>query len=952
MTLSSLRKSKPSRYSIGIDLGTTNSALAFVSLVGEATPEILLIPQWENLAGLAEQPTLPSFLYLPEDAVAAHFRGMASGDGQWIIGRFARTKARETPGRVVHSAKSWLCHHAADRSAPFLPWGTSDLTREQKISPVRASALILNYLREAWNSRFASAGFAFDDQEITVTVPASFDAGAQRLTMAAAEEAGFPGGVRLLEEPQAAFYCWLQRHDPAHELRRRLDDRDGGPRYALVIDIGGGTSDFSLFELHLNKPSPIPDIRRVAVSEHILLGGDNIDLAIAHFIEPRLAGRGQLSGAQWEHLVASSRELKERALAGAGPPDERFAVALPGRGAGMITGSQAATVTRAEIEGVLLKGFFPACNAGAQPHRPQAALREWGLPYASDGAVTRHLADFLRDRPRVDAVLFNGGSVQPPLLRQRLREQIAAWQDGLAPYVLENDEPALAVARGAARFAALLYHQRGHIAAGAAHAVFLEVEGTSARDGTATHLSLVCVLPRDAAPAERFEISNLPLEVRTDQPVRFRAYSSNRHERSQAGDILAWHEGDFHALPPLQTIVRTAEPSHAGTGKTVPVHLLAQMNALGLLQISCVSADPASQQSWPLEFNMRPYDQSSAGTTGGGSIREAAIQIEPNASADGIDTARRQIGMVFAHPAAGKTDKATAGTIFKSLERILGSPRSGWNGPLLRALWPALDERLEGRGLSVDLEEAWLIVAGFLLRPGFGVVGDHLRIDALWRLHDIGPCFPGRRIKCQEYILWRRVAGGLTRERQNELLAGELDRIRRGKAPVELVRLAGSLELISHETKAELVRGFVDVATTLARAKQHCAPYFVALGLLLNRAPLYAGPETVVSPDLVEHAYSAFRSFDWAEPELLDLQTLFLRAARVVGDRSLDVPVRMRHLIADKMEKSGVPPLRTARIREFVPAGRSDGASLYDEPLPPGLVLGTDQDQAARALRG
>ena len=236
------------RFSIGIDLGTTNSALAFAPLVGEATPEILLVPQWESLAGLAEEPTLPSFLYLPEDAVAAHFRAKSIGAGQWIIGHFARAKAGETPGRVVHSAKSWLCHHSADRSAPFLPWGSTDLTREQKISPIRASALILNYLRGTWNSRFAKAGFAFDDQEITVTVPASFDAGAQRLTIAAAEEAGFPDGVRLLEEPQAAFYCWLQRHDSARELWQRLDDCDAGPRHALVIDIGGGTSDFTVLD--------------------------------------------------------------------------------------------------------------------------------------------------------------------------------------------------------------------------------------------------------------------------------------------------------------------------------------------------------------------------------------------------------------------------------------------------------------------------------------------------------------------------------------------------------------------------------------------------------------------------------------------------------------------------------------------------------------------------------
>jgi hypothetical protein len=366
------------------------------------------------------------------------------------------------------------------------------------------------------------------------------------------------------------------------------------------------------------------------------------------------------------------------------------------------------------------------------------------------------------------------------------------------------------------------------------------------------------------------------------------------------------------------------------------------MNALGLLQISCVSVDPGNEQSWPLEFNMRPHDQDGAGALGGaGPAREATVQIEPNAPADVLETARKQIGIVFAHP-AGKRDKVTAGTILKSLEQILGSPRSGWNGPLLRALWPTLDERLDGRRLSVDHEEAWLIVAGFLLRPGFGVVRDDLRIDTLWRLHDAGPCFPGRRIKCQEYILWRRVAGGLTRERQNKLLAEEIDRIRSGKAPDELVRLAGSLELIPHETKTELVSRFIDTAASLTRAKRHCAPYLAALGLLLNRAPFYGGPETVVSPNFVEHAYLAFKGFDWTEPELLELHTLFLRAARVVGDRSLDLPIPLRGLIAGKMEKSGVPPLRTAKIREFIPVGRFDRASLYDESLPPGLLLGSD----------
>jgi hypothetical protein len=611
----------------------------------------------------------------------------------------------------------------------------------------------------------------------------------------------------------------------------------------------------------------------------------------------------------------------------------------------MVGGSQAATVMRAEIESLLLDGFFPFCDAAARPYRTQAALREWGLPYPSDSAITRHLAEFLNDRPRVDAVLFNGGSVRPPLLRQRLREQIGGWQDGFAPQVLENEEPDLAVARGAARFGTLLRHRSGRIAAGAAAAIFLEVEGIQTTDRQTVRPPLVCVLPQGAAPSQLFEITDLGLKLRTDQLVRFQAYSSTRKSVSRAGEIVWWSEDEFHPLPPLQTIVKTAELSGPEAGGMLPVSLTARMNALGLLQISCVSADPAIQRSWPLDFNMREHVQGVARAPAAGRPREAGAAIEPNASADALEAARRQIGIVFTQPANdskknnSKKNKIAAGMILKGLERIVTLSKSEWNGPLLRALWPALEERLDDRRRSADHEEAWLIMAGFLLRPGFGVLRDDLRIDALWRVRDGGPCFPGRRIRSQEYILLRRVAGGLTRERQVRLIAEEIDSIRSGRAPDELVRLAGSLELIQHDTKAELVRRFCDIAVTLAQAKRHCAPYLAALGLLLNRTPLYAGPETVVSPDLVEHAYQAFEPFDWTTPELADLQILFLRAARVVDDRSLDLPIPLRGLIAGKLEKSGVPALQTAKIKGFVPIGRSDRASLYDDSLPPGLIL-------------
>src|SRR5215469_15208673 len=267
-------------FSIGIDLGTTNCAVAFVPLDDEARSEIFGIPQWDTLSAIAESPALPSFLYLPDEAAAAVIQTGKVGNEEWVVGRFARKKAVESPGRVAHSAKSWLCHHTSDRSARFLPWGSDDIARNSKISPVRASALILSHLKRAWNTRFADAGadFEFDRQEITVTVPASFDAAAQRLTLMAALEAGFPETVCLLEEPQAAFYCWLEQHDFATDLAARLPNNADGTHHVLVVDIGGGTSDFSLFELRLQRDGSAQYIKRKAVGDHVLLGGDNVDL--------------------------------------------------------------------------------------------------------------------------------------------------------------------------------------------------------------------------------------------------------------------------------------------------------------------------------------------------------------------------------------------------------------------------------------------------------------------------------------------------------------------------------------------------------------------------------------------------------------------------------------------------------------------------------------------------
>jgi hypothetical protein len=293
----------------------------------------------------------------------------------------------------------------------------------------------------------------------------------------------------------------------------------------------------------------------------------------------------------------------------------------------------------------------------------------------------------------------------------------------------------------------------------------------------------------------------------------------------------------------------------------------------------------------------------------------------------------------FANPAR-KGEKIAAPKILQGLETIIGRPRAEWSAPLLRALWPSLEAAEAGRALSVEHEEAWLGLAGFLLRPGFGVAHDEGRVDSLWRIHAQGLRFPGKRIRVQEHLLWRRLAGGLSRERQERLLAAEGGRIAQAKgASPELIRMLGAFERLGPEAKTELVRHLLDTATALMAERKHCAPHLAALGGLLNRTPLFSGPEAVVPPAVVERVFEALKSFDWADPDFAEVQVLFLRAARATQDRRIDLPLSLRQKIAIRLEKSGVSAARTRRVREIVPVERDEVLGQYGDDLPPGLIL-------------
>jgi len=469
-------------YIIGIDLGTTNCAVAFVNPAqGVDSPVIdFPIPQLQRPGEVAAMPLLPSCLYVTGD----HELPPGSTQLPWsqspklIAGAFARWQGARVPGRLVASAKSWLCHAGVDRSAPILPWGAP--TGVVKVSPVAASALLLSHMAAAWNATHPDAPMA--QQEVVITVPASFDEVARALTVNAARQAGLEK-FTLVEEPQAAFYDFSAHH--RHDLADVLKD----VRLVLVVDVGGGTTDFTLIQTDVASDGPA--LRRIAVGDHLMLGGDNMDAALARHVEERLlAGGRKLSATQWTQLVQAARAAKESLLGDHAP--ERHGISVAAEGSRLLSGTLSTEIQRAEAGRLILEGFFPACAPGETPRRAaRTALQELGLPYAQDPAITRHLAAFLRQHaaacfsalhdepgrdalPRPDAILFNGGVFNSPKISQRLIEVVSSWWPDAPPIgLLPHQSLELAVARGAACYGLARRGLGRRIGGGSAHALYV-----------------------------------------------------------------------------------------------------------------------------------------------------------------------------------------------------------------------------------------------------------------------------------------------------------------------------------------------------------------------------------------------------------------------------------------------------------------------------------------------
>jgi molecular chaperone DnaK (HSP70) len=582
---------------VGIDLGTTHSALALAPLEGaEARVSVLPIEQLVSAGALGKGWLLPSFLYFGHESEAALALPW-DAERRFAVGEYARSRGAEAPQRVIASAKSWLSYGGVDRRAGTLPLNAAEDI--EKISPVEASFRLLDHLNEAFRAARPEDG-DLAEQEVVLTVPASFDAGARDLTVEAALAAGFDQ-VTLLEEPQAALYAWIEHNGEAWRNHLRAGDR------VLVVDIGGGTTDFSLIDAVEQDGSLA--LQRVAVGDHILLGGDNMDLALAHVVSQELEAQGkELDRFQIGALSHACRSAKETLLSDAAV--DRVAVVLPSRGSQLMGGSMRGELRREQVEQSLLEGFFPRVAATEVPKvRPRAGLKQVGLPYASDPAITKHLAAFLaREATPPSAILFNGGVLKAPRLRARLLDTLGSWlAERGAPNVrvLPGEDLDLAVARGAAYYG-LVRHGRGlRIRGGTAHAYYVGIESPMpALPGMEPPVFALCVAPFGMEEGSHAALPPQELYVVVGEPVTFRFFGSTTRRSDPAGTVLErWRAGELEELPPIEL---TLPPSGRAVGEVVAVQLQASVTAIGTLKLEAIAQTPlTSDERWQIELSVR-----------------------------------------------------------------------------------------------------------------------------------------------------------------------------------------------------------------------------------------------------------------------------------------------------------------------------------------------------------
>jgi molecular chaperone DnaK (HSP70) len=942
-----------SRFLIGIDLGTTNSVVAYIDtqngVDGQSPIRVFPVPQLLAHGEVRTLPALPSFLYFPtpDELSAGTVCATWDEDPPVLTGVHAREQGALVPNRQVSSAKSWLTCTDIDRRARILPVQAEP--PQPMISPVEASTRYLRHLRDAWNGAMGTDVEArFEHQEIVLTVPASFHEDARELTVEAARAAGLEK-LTLLEEPLAAFYAWIAANrrgksgDASLPAQRghegaENDLKDGD--LVLICDIGGGTSDFSLVRAH--RMNGALEFERTAIGEHLLLGGDNLDSALAHHVEAKLV-KINLTLRQRYALRRACCAAKEQLLRDSNL--ERVPVTILGGGRSVVGQSLSVDLTRDEVTKILTEGFLPITAPGDLPVRGRrTGLRELGLPYAGDPAITRHLAAFLTQAAAAmnssatdhgmvqpNAVLFNGGFCTPAVTQERIIEALSAWftstQTGWRARVLHNNSVESSVARGAAYYGQVRRGIGLRIGAGSSRTYYIGL-GSDPLEG-------ICVLPAGVNEGTTLPLLDREFSVLANRSVSFSLFSSRtRHDAH--GEVVALDEADIDHHPPLVTMLRHGRRLRE---RRLNVRLRASFTEVGTLELWCES--PESQHRWRLQFELRSQAEQAQQQTA-----TKPYSAPPRSSGDtgsdvAIESAVSLIRSAFGK--SGNGDAVTPETLVSQLETTLGANRDSWPLSVIRQLADALIEVAAGRNQSPSHEMRWLNLSGFCLRPGLGVEGDAARVKKLLAIVSNELAFKNElQSQVQLLVLLRRIAGGISANAQLALFrkqtspAGQKKRGRENpQVEHEKWRLLASLEYLLADTRALLGERL------LVRIKEEPddAICLWSLGRLGARIPLYGPLHSVVAAETAGEWLKAL--LDLPSFSAATLSAIVLLARRT-DDRLRDVNEPLREQAVVRLTTLGAAEDMIQLLSRYVPPERADAVRSFGESLPSGLqVIGS-----------
>ncbi len=928
------------RFLVGIDLGTTNTVVAYCEITDNLEQSEVSLFDIDQLIGPGEvvrKPLLPSFRYhpavgqiSPSDLTLPWDNEPVAGDiNNVIVGEWARELGAKVEGRQVSSAKSWLSHQAVNRNSDILPWaGAQDV---DKVSPVIASASYLNHIRQAWNYRHPSN--KLEDQDVVVTVPASFDETARKLTLEAAELAGLKKIV-LLEEPQAVCYDWYARHQ-----QTAADELKDLP-LILVCDVGGGTTDLSLIEAKFTHDDLALD--RIGVGEHLMLGGDNLDLALAHLAERRFSQNKKLTAASLTKLIQQTRKAKENLLSTSAPDEVK--ITMLGSGSKLLGGTKSIALSKQEVHQIALDGFFPLSDFSEVPDKRRSAVVEFGLPYVADPAVSKHVAEFLTQHQQVSraalgieddkqnaipvGLLLNGGVFNSDLVTERVTTLLSDWR-GAPVTVLDNPHPDWSVALGAVAFGKARRGAQLKIGGGAARSYFLHLQEKN-KMGKA-----LCLLAKGTEEGHEIRLSGRRFSLTLGEPVRFNLLTSTHDTLTnntaiQNGVMVDVDPDLFAPLPPyITTLEGEGAELQANQKERVEVQLACQLTEVGTLKMECVSAED-DKKRWELEFEVR-NKQADDGEE---------IQLHPR-----LNECKELIARLYSgnkKSAEGNEIK----TLAKDLEKKLGK-RDEWDFTTLRQLFDTFAQGRKRRRRSEQHEKNWLRLAGFALRPGFGDPTDSWRIEQVWGLYQQNIQFKNHQGWTDWWVFWRRIAGGLSQEQQETILAdiakylhpGAMKNPQSAKAAQEMgyesmVRLSASLEHLEVEDKVLLATWFLSKAINQNQFEQ---AHWWAMGRLASRTPLYGSQHNVIPREQAEQWLPKLLEQNWLKEPMIAFAAVMI--CRKTGDRLFDISDDYREQVLTKLKQSKVPESWVSLVEEVKELSESESKRVFGDALPSGLTL-------------